>query len=169
MEHKEDILKKINSEDPDLQQEGLEEIKNNGDLSVVPELLDLVISDKNHDVTFAVVSLLADIKATDFKELLITRLKNTTDAFPKSLLLRICWESSLDYSEYAPLFARMVVEEEFIVALEAATILENMHKPGKEGKENILREFEKAGNSDERQFLIENIRNTWDTETPEEE
>ena len=157
MENKDDILKKLSSEDPDARKEAIEIIKTAGDISIIPALLDLLSLGQDHTTTTEVVSLLADIKDNHFKKILIDRIGTTPDPFPKSLLLRICWESALDFSDSAEMFARMILSEDFIVALEAATILENMSQPATATRKAIVHILQNAHTGEEKQFLIDNV------------
>lgn len=160
MENKEDILKKINSEDTAIRQEAIEAIHKEGDLTIVPDLFNLLLSGKNHRETTELINLLADIKENAFKELLITQIRTTRDATAKSLLLRICWESSLDYAEYAELFTDILLQDDFIAALEAATILENLTHWDTAQKQQTQQKLRTAKTSDEKQFLIDNVLST---------
>ncbi len=157
MENKDDILKKLSSEDPDARKEAIEIIKTAGDISIIPALLDLLSLGQDHTTTTEVVSLLADIKDNHFKKILIDRIETTPDPFPKSLLLRICWESALDFSDSAEMFARMILSEDFIVALEAATILENMSQSATATRKAIVHILQNAHTGEEKQFLIDNV------------
>jgi len=40
-------------------------------------------------------------------------------------LVRACWESNLDYSPHLLLFARLFIAEDFLLALEAFSVIEN--------------------------------------------
>lgn len=157
MENKDNILKKLCSTDPDSRKEAVEIIKTEGDQSLIPALLDLLSTGQDHRVTTELVSLLADIKDNHFKKILIDRIVTTSDPLPKSLLLRICWESALDFSDSAEMFARMILTDDFIVALEAATILENMSQPSPETREAIAHILQNAHTGEEKQFLIDNV------------
>lgn len=161
MENKEEILKKLTSGETEMQQEAIETIKAEGDLSLVPSLFDLLISGKDHRTTTELVSLLADIKDNAFRQILIDRIKNTTEATPKSLLLRICWESALDFSPYIDFFTELLLQENFIVALEASTVLENMQHIEASDRKRVLQLLKQGSRSDEKQFLIDNVSNTF--------
>ena len=91
MENKEELLKQLNSDNPELFAEAAEKIKNEGDLSIVPALFDLLASGKEHHTTTEIVNLLADIKNSGFVPLLTERIKATSQPAAKSILLRICW------------------------------------------------------------------------------
>ncbi|WP_251622442.1 hypothetical protein [Odoribacter lunatus] len=168
MENNEEILKQLNSENPEIRKEVTEKIKNEGDLSIIPSLLDYLSSiNDHHDIT-TIVNLLADIKDNGFISLLMNRIKNTQQPACKSLFLRICWESSLDFSDYAEEFVKILKDDDFIVALEAATILENLNHINQEKKTQLLKEIKTIDTTDEKQFLVDNILATWTMEETEE-
>lgn len=156
MENKEDILKRLVSEDAALQLEAVNEMKAARDMSVVPELLNLLSPEKGHQTITALINLLADIKENSFREILIARIRATPDSATRALLLRICWESSLDYSDYAGLFADILINDDFTTALEAATVIEEtFHNLTDEQRESLHRSLQSL--PAEKQFLIENL------------
>lgn len=167
MENKDDILKKLNSSDPGLQHEAIAEIKNTGDISIAPALLDTLVSAEDHHFISELTGLLADIKDNQFKTLLAERIRETSSAPQKALLLRICWESALDFSEYTDLFIQILIRDEFIAALEASTILEELSYPDTEKREKMITLLKNTPASEEKQFLIDNILDTIGQQTEE--
>ena len=161
MENKEEILNRLNSEDPELSAEAAEKIKNEGDLTLIPHLFDLLAASNERHTTTEIINLLADIKDSGFIPLLMERIKNTTQPAAKSVLLRICWESSLDFSAYAEDFINILKQDDFSVALEAATALENMEHIEHSRKTSLLSQLKQIRTTDEKQFLIDNILNAW--------
>lgn len=157
MENKEEILKHLCSEDPDLLREATENIRTEGDISIIPALFDLLASGKDHHTTTEIINLLADIKDNSFKTVLMDRIKSTSQPALKSLLLRLCWESSLDFSEYASDFTDILLNDEFIVAMEAATTIENLQHLSSETQTQLLQQLKQAPATDEKQFLIDNL------------
>lgn len=155
MENKEDILKKLGSEDIELRQEALAAVKNEGDITIVPALLDILTTAKDHKTT-ELVNLLADIKDNAFPQIVIDRIRTTTEAIPKSRLLRLCWESALDFSPYIVLFAELTLQEDFTVALEASTAIENIHRIDEEKRKEAIRILKQGSPNEEKQFLIDN-------------
>ncbi len=156
MENKEDILKKLGSEEIQLRQEALAAVKNEGDITIVPALLDILTTAKDHKTTEELVNLLADIKDNAFPQIVIDRIRITTETIPKSRLLRLCWESALDFSPYIVLFAELTLQEDFIVALEASTAIENIHRIDEEKRTAAIRILKQGSPSEEKQFLIDN-------------
>lgn len=157
MENKEELLKKLNSDDVETVKEAIEGVKTDGDLSIVPELLKILTPGKDHHITTELVGLLADIKDNSFRNVLIDAIGATKNPEIKALLLRVVWESALDYSAYAVVFAEIMVAEEFIVALEASTVLEELGTISNDDRITVLKTLRAAKVSEEKQFLIDNV------------
>lgn len=151
-----DILKNIQSGEPERIAEAVREIKENGNLSMAQTLVENLnrIPDA-HTVTL-VVNLLADIKENAFREILIARLQTETKPEIKAELLRIVWESSLDYSGYLPVFLEILRDDDFTVAFEASTVIENMVCNLTAEQHRQLHEYIETFPED-KAFLIENI------------
>ena len=119
MENKQDILKQLSSNDMDIVRGAIEQIKQEGDISIVPELL---LQSQDTNTITNLTALLSDVKESDFKTVLMDKLINAPDGSGKANLLRICWESAIDFSEYLDVFVDMLLHEDFIAALETYTV-----------------------------------------------
>ncbi|MDL2231654.1 hypothetical protein LJB85_02820 [Porphyromonadaceae bacterium OttesenSCG-928-L07] len=154
MENKESVLKQLYSSDEQTQNTAIDIIKKEGDLSVVPELLDYIVKESHN---LSVINILTDIKDSSFKSMLINRMQSEASPAGKAILLRICWESSLDFSEYADLFAKMLLEGPFEVALEASTILENLSSIEPDKGKEIIALLKKNKSDEQISFLVDNV------------
>ena len=108
MENNEEILKKISSGDPEAIAEAVDTVKENGDLVIAGKLLDILSQPLAPSTITIIANLLADIKDNQFKDLLIQKLEQTSEGTLKKELLRIVWESSLDYSSYLDHFLQIL-------------------------------------------------------------
>lgn len=169
MENKDEILKKLWSGEAAIQEEALATVKAEGDIGLAPALLDLLLQVEDHHVRAILSEILADIKDSSFRPLLIERIRQTQAETPKSLLVRICWESALDFSDDAELFAHLVLEEGFAVALEAATVLENMQHLLPAVRTRLSTLLKQGNGKKEKQFLIGNILEAFEEQTAREE
>lgn len=157
MENKDDLLKKINSNDPESVAEALNDIKENGDETMIPLLLDLLEETQDSRVISGIANLLSDIRENSFRTILVSRIRQTQNAQLKSVLLRIAWESSLDYSSDLDLFTDILLHDDFVAAFEASTLIENLvHNLTSEQQEQLRALFE-DGIPEDKKFLIENI------------
>ena len=158
MENQDDLLKKIGSNDSELMAEAFREIKENGDDSILEPLLNLLETKPEVPVVSGIVNLLADVRASGFRKILTDRIRQTQDAQTKGDLLRIVWESSLDYSADLDLFLDILQNGEFAAAFEASTVIENLVHNLTEEQHNQLHElFESSIIPEDKRFLIENI------------
>lgn len=155
MENKQDILKQLASNDMEVVRSAIEQIKQEGDVSILPELLDILLQSQDTSVITNLTALLSDVKESDFKTILMDKLINAANETGKANLLRICWESAIDFSEYLDVFIDMLLNEDFITALEASTVIENLH--GKIPEEKIHTAIKRlASQKDEdKAFLLE--------------
>ena len=127
MENKQDILKRLASPDVQTVAGAIEEIRENGDISIVPELLEILLHSNEPAIVTPVTSWLSDVKDTSFKTVLMEKIINAPAQSNKANLLRICWESAIDFSEFLEIFTDILIQEDFINALEASTVIENLN------------------------------------------
>lgn len=156
MENNNDILNKINSGEPEVIAEAVKEIKENGDLSIAEALIRNLQNIREAHTVTVVVNLLADIKDNNFREILIKEIQSATSSDIKIELLRIVWESSLDYSAYLNVFLELLRHCDFAIAFEASTVIENMVHHLNEEQKSKLHEVITAFPTD-KQYLIANI------------
>ena len=57
MENKQDILKQLSSNDMDIVRGAIEQIKQEGDISIVPELLDILLQSQDTTVSYTHLTL----------------------------------------------------------------------------------------------------------------
>ena len=155
MENKQDILKQLSSNDMDIVRGAIEQIKQEGDISIVPELLDILLQSQDTNIITNLTALLSDVKESDFKTVLMDKLINAPEGSGKANLLRICWESAIDFSEYLDVFVDMLLREDFIAALEASTVIENLHGNIPEEKIHIAIQRLKSESNEDNAFLLE--------------
>lgn len=155
MENKEEIIKQLHNGDAGQIAAALQGVKTDGDISIVPALLDALETAQEHDTATLITNLLSDIKDPSFRGVLAGRIESAPSQESKARLLRICWESPLDYSDYAELFAGILIHDDFLAALEASTILEEMHSLCPEKQQAVMEMLQQADVADEKQFLID--------------
>jgi len=90
-------------------------------------LINLLIDSSNRDVREDVLLLLK--KEESAVELLVEAIENPRYLEYKNKLIAACWESGTDCSKYLPVFIAAAINESYVVALEAVTVIENMEGP----------------------------------------
>ncbi len=102
-------------------------------------------SDKDdifEDKVSAIVSLLTDPENKELKEetlltlkkekagdLIITAISNLKAKPKKHILVAACWESEINFSDKLPFFINLALDTDYLVSLEAITVIENMEGP----------------------------------------
>lgn len=62
----------------DVMKGAIEQIKQEGDISIVPELLDILLQSQDSNTITNLTALLSDVKESDFKTVLMDKLINAT-------------------------------------------------------------------------------------------
>ena len=105
----------------DIVRGAIEQIKQEGDISIVPELLDILLQNQDTNIITNLTALLSDVKESDFKTVLMD----------------------------------MLLREDFIAALEASTVIENLHGNIPEEKIHIAIQRLKSESNEDNAFLLE--------------
>jgi hypothetical protein len=135
----------LNSED--FSKKNSEEIKN---------LVDLISSEIREDKDKALILL----KQEDGRELLLSAIANKSFRESRSKLIAACWESGLDFSKYLEAFVILILSGNYMEALEALTVIENMEsKLPEEIKMLSIKKMEEAcqTESEKNDLLIQAI------------
>lgn len=98
-------------------------------------LIELICDDRHKSDRNQVLAFLkTEPKAAD---LLMTAIK---EAGPenKNKLLTACWEADIDSTLYIDMFVEIMMQDDFHIAMEALTCIENMHSPITEAHSEAL-------------------------------
>jgi hypothetical protein len=104
----------------------LEEIREDGTITLLPFLIDLLNSTKNEEISKQLYALLCELKQTGSTAIILDAINNEKYAGIQETLLRICWENGLDYTPYLSTFVNIVIHGDFMNSFEAFTVIENM-------------------------------------------
>ncbi len=107
-------------------------ISSSGNIAIIPALLDLLLKNSSLLIQKKVLSLLADIKDIDAKEIIIESLKNDRYEILKTNLINVVWNSKLDFSEYIAEFVALSTQGDLMRAIECLTVIENLMGPFEE-------------------------------------
>ncbi len=104
----------------------IRELRDSGNASYIPVLMELMLMTENPEIKSRIISLLADLKQSDAIPLIIDAIQDKKYAPELKSLVSVCWENGLDFSNYLSLFVDLIIEQEFVVAFEAYTVIQNM-------------------------------------------
>ena len=124
-EHK-DLLKGLESTNSIKVIETLEELRASGKVSDIPLLVELLHLTQNPEIKSKIIDLFANLKESDSIPFIVEAIQNQKYAPELKELVATCWGNGLDYSKYLTLFVDLLIENEFLVAFEAYTVIVNM-------------------------------------------
>lgn len=120
------IISELHSQDSVNVIDAIQGLRDGGNAEYIPVLVELLHSTENKEIEQKILTLLSDLKDIDVIPELVNAIQNKKYGNELRELTAICWENGLDFSQYLGIFVDLVIEEEFEVALEAFTVIENM-------------------------------------------
>jgi hypothetical protein len=129
--------------------------KQNATADLVNKLLEKELSREENENIFK------QLKSGNAQAMLVEAIQNVKKNDDKARLCAACWESGLDFTPWFLFFAELSCNEDFLLAMEALTVTENI--PGKITEEELKKALIKAGelksrNKDIIADLEDNIR-----------
>ena len=163
---KEKIDPKINerlfSSDTDVVIGALQTIKQKGNKLYIPVLFDLLNLNPETLVENEIKQILATIKDKEAVEFFVDGLQNKKYRPILKSILTSCWQNGLDFSPYIPIFIQIVINEEWELAFEAFTIIDNLEfLPDKdviEASTVLIKQNMESCNEQKKYFLEETLK-----------
>ncbi|HKM92208.1 MAG TPA: HEAT repeat domain-containing protein [Prolixibacteraceae bacterium] len=119
------IIKNLYSNKLNNALEAVEQIAQTGNSQYIPMLIDVLFQNENQEVSERIIKLLSEVKHTDTIEPIVKAIETEKYASIQEVLVRICWENGLDYSNYLSTFVELLIYSDYMVAFEAFTLIEN--------------------------------------------
>lgn|SRR5690554_822047 len=160
------LLDDINSNDEKKIIAAIKALKVNGDESVIRPLVQMWNNNTFQSVQNELAVFFNDLKSNSSASILMEIINDEHYNKVRLPLLSSIWNSSVDYSEYLEDFVRLAIHNDFMIALECLTIIENLEGPFEEHhvleSEIALREYAEQQNSnktddDQKLHLIREI------------
>ena len=120
------IVEQLNSEDSDISLNTISKLRESGNASYIPVLIELLHATDNTEIKSKITKLLAELKHSDAIPLIIEAIEDEKYANELRYLVSACWENGLDFSTHLSLFIDLVIENDLLVAFEAYTVITNM-------------------------------------------
>jgi len=121
-----EILSNLKSADPDFVLETINRIRESGNHYILEGLIDLLHDTDVPEIKKSVLNLLSELKNKESVPTFIEAIKSEKYAGERKDLVACCWQNGLIYNEYLPAFIDLIINEEFQIAFEAFTVIENM-------------------------------------------
>jgi hypothetical protein len=104
--------------------ETLSELRSEGDVSVLPDLFNLMVVQEDKQIVDEICALLNDLKDKEAAEILAKAIANHEYKEIQALLVAACWQNGLSYGPYTATFAEVVVSGDYSAAIEAFSVVE---------------------------------------------
>ncbi len=122
----EELQKNLFSNSEDVVLKTIGEIRNIGNLTIIPLLFDLLATSNSDNIQNAVINCLSDIKDNLAEPIFIDALNQTKYSKIKNYILYCMWQSTIDYSEYASKIIDIICNDDLETIIEAITVLDNI-------------------------------------------
>lgn len=150
----------IKSGNPELIDHALEEIKVKGDDTYIAPLIEFIHQNLAKEVKEKIFQLFTDLKHENSVDQLIRELQHEKDLDILERLVASCWQNGLNYSKHLPWFVHLVIDQEFQIAFEAFTVIENMYgKIEGDVESSLIQKIEKSIPiaEDRKQYLLKGL------------
>lgn len=140
----------------------LNTLKDKGNKEYLPILFELLLSKPESEIEKEISKLLGTVKDKDTISVFIEALKEEKFKPIRKEILTTCWQNGLDFSSHINVFVDLIINDEWAVAFEAFTVIENLKHfpPAEEFKETKLKIARalKSANEQKVYFLEEILR-----------
>lgn len=104
----------------------INQIKQKGNKLYIPILFELLNSNPETEIETEIKSLLATVKDKDAVAVFMSAFDDEKYRPIWKTVLTACWQNGLDYSNYIVTFIELIINEEWEIAFEAFTIIDNL-------------------------------------------
>ncbi len=102
----------------------LDELRSEGDISILPDLFNLMLVQEDEEVLNKIVTLLNDLKDKEAADILAEAIADPDYLKIQTPLVAACWQNGLSYGKYISTFVEVVVSGDYSAAIEAFTVIE---------------------------------------------
>lgn len=101
------------------------DLKKYGEIFFVKTLLNMLIGNRSEMVKKAVIEYISDIKIQDAAQLISTHVAENFENADVTSIVMASWQSQLDFSKYLRPYVEVLINGEYMIAIEAFTVIEN--------------------------------------------
>ena len=136
------------------------EIKNRGNRLYLPLLFELLNTKPEKEVEKEILNLLGTVKEKESVNSFMRAIEDERFKTIRKFILTACWQNGLDFSTFIPVFIDQIINDEWEVAFEAFTIIDNLETLPSEtiihlAVEKINNAIENA--SEQKQYFLREI------------
>lgn len=129
MEEKQQKFKEIrsglSSNDTKILTSTLQEVKKSGSSVLIAELVGLLRRTNKKEVKNQILEILNNLKSQASAKELAQAIRKNKQRSLLSHLVAACWKNGLDYTEFIDDFIDVFIQHDYLIALDAFTVIEN--------------------------------------------
>ena len=122
----EQIRTKLFSSDTNVVVSAIETIERKGNKLYLPMIFDLLNSFPEPEIETEIKNLLGTVKDKEVINSFMRAIENEKYKPIRKTILTACWQNGLDFSTFLPVFVDLIIKEEWEVAFEAFTVVDNL-------------------------------------------
>ena len=120
------IIKELSSNNAETVKKTINKLTKKQELYLFPIIIELLNKNIGSELNQVFVSYLNNNKNTDTVDLFADAISNPNNVKILPLLISACWQNGMDYTKHALLFIDTYINEAFVVAIEAFSVIEVM-------------------------------------------
>ena len=120
------ILTGLKSKESKVVIDSINQLREEGKPEDIAILLDMLLVNHDEEIQHTILKFLADIKDKKAGQIFMDAIANEKYKGIRKNLVGICWESSIDFTDYVPTFIDLLIESDFETSFEAFTVIENL-------------------------------------------
>lgn len=122
----EQIRTKLFSSDTNVVVSAIETIERKGNKLYLPMIFDLLNSFPEPEIETEIKNLLGTVKDKEVINSFMRAIEDEKYKPIRKTILTACWQNGLDFSTFLPVFVDLIIKEEWEVAFEAFTVVDNL-------------------------------------------
>jgi hypothetical protein len=122
----EQIKKNLFSANTNVVISAIEAIQNKGNKLYIPILFDLLNSSPEPEIETEIKDLLGRVKDKETINSFMRAIEDDRYKPIRKSILTACWQNGLDFSTFLPVFINLVINEDWEIAFEAFTVIDNL-------------------------------------------
>ena len=120
-----EIRSGLSSKDTKILVSTLQEVKKSGNSALIPELISLLRRTNKKEIKNQILDILNNLKTQASANELAQAIRKNKQRDLLSYLVAACWKNGLDYTEFIDDFIEIFIQYDYLLALDAFTVIEN--------------------------------------------
>ena len=123
-----EIRSGLSSNDTKILASTLQEVKKSGSAALIPELVRLLRRTNKKEIRHQILEILNNLKTQASATELARAVRKNKQRDLLANLVAACWKNGLDYTDFIDDFIEIFIQYDYLLALDAFTVIENSTK-----------------------------------------